>query len=220
MTARARDVNDYEGPRHRKKIGIGTVLLIAGAVVVGLLVLLLTIGAIFYATAEELPITDAERGIVTTASYLAEWSEDLDPSLGVESLNMMRFIDGTVDLEYEYEHPDSDENSFLYISCAVTIDTSATDARITYETEGAGASFGFGLFGVERQDRPDLFSWGRKSDSALLIGEDGAVVGNYFACLKGQRSFRWIVVGLYWDEPGSLREVLEPVLERLEDYEP
>ena len=86
--------------------------------------------------------------------------------------------------------------------------------------EEAVTSIGFRVFGMQRQDRPDLFSWGKRSDCALLIREDGALVGNYFACLKSRRSFRWVVVGLYWDEPGSLREVLDPVLARLEAYEP
>ena len=103
MTLRRRVVHDHEEPRHRKKTSIWLVLLIAGAVVVGLFALVLTVGAIFLATAEELPIADAERGIVTTASYLAEWSPGFDPSLGVETFTKTRFIDGTVDIEYEYD---------------------------------------------------------------------------------------------------------------------
>jgi hypothetical protein len=213
-------MTDYDEPGRRKKTSIWVILLIAVGVVGGLLLLLVTLGVLFYATAEELPVTDAERGIVTTASYLAEWSEDLDPVLGIETVTNKRFLDGSMEVDYEYDHPDSDPDSTLYVSCTVTIENSASDARISYEAERTAASITLGLFGVKSVDRSDLFSWGQRSQSSLLLGEGGAVVGNHFACVTGKKSFQWIVIGIFWDEPGTLREVLEPVLTRVDRYDP
>ena len=101
-----------------------------------------------------------------------------------------------------------------------SIENTASDARISYQAERTAASITLGLFGVKSETRGDLFSWGQKSQASLLVGDDGAIVGNHFACVSGTKSFQWIVIGLFWDEPGTLREVLEPVLARVDRYDP
>jgi len=212
---------EYEEPypHRRKKSKVWIVLLLVIGIPVTLVLGIVTLGVLFYATAKDLPITPADRSVLPTAAYLSDWFEDFDPTAGTETLTKKRFLDRSIDLDYTYEDAD-DADPFVYITCTVTVDTKPSDARITYEAGSAGSSIGLGITGVTRQERNDLFSWGERSRCGILVGELDQPVGNQFICLSGTKTFEWLVVGVYWDDGEALAEVLEPLLSRLATWAP
>ncbi len=63
-----------------------------------------------------------------------------------------------------------------------------------------------------------IFSWPAKSKCSLVVDGEGEMVGNYFTCRTGRKTFEWIVTGIYFDDAESLGALLLPVLERLSGY--
>lgn len=177
----------------------------------GLLVLL---GFLFVWLAKDLPITEQDKQVLVTAAWVAEWNEDWEPDSTLESFEKIRNIDDSYELVYEY---DGEE---IYISCDIGVDDSPSDAKGSYLALIAGHAIGLRIAGVTLRDRRGLLSWGQQSKCALIVNEEGSVVGNYFACRKGKRTFALMLVGLYFDESESLREFLVPLLERLDKYQP
>ena len=216
-------LTEYEDPypNRKKKSKLWLILLLVIGIPVGLILLIVTLGVLFYATAKDLAVTDADRAVVVTAQHRTNWFDGLDPTAGTETWAKKRYLDGSIDVDYSYDlEPESEEGTYVWISCTVTVDKKASDARITYGAGSAGSSIGLGITGVKRRERNDLFSWGEKSKCAILVGEEDTPVGNHFVCLAGTRTFELVVVGLYFDEPGSMAEVLQPILSRLADYRP
>ena len=207
-------------PRRRKKSKVWLIVLLAVGIPLGLVSLFLGLGALFLATAKDLPVTAADREVLLEAGVLAEYVEGFDPSLGTESVGKKRFLDGSHEVEYEYEHPEDDPDHALYVLCTATIEKKGSDARITYAAAVHTMSLGLGFGGLTVEARDDLFSWGDDSKCALLRGEGGAPVGNLFSCRDGTRVFQCTFIGVYFDEVGGLAELLQPILTSLRSYRP
>lgn len=200
-----------DAPRRRSPWRVPLIVL---GVVLGLILLLVGVAVLFALLAKEVPVTDADKAVVLTAHELAAWFEDLTPDPALETWTKTRHIDGTHELEYEYDGDD------LYVSVSIGVDESASDARISYTALTAGVAIGTAFEDAEWRTRNDLMTWGDRSKSALLIVEGDAPAGNLFACQKGKRTILIVFSGVYFDEPGPLRELLEPALERWARYTP
>ena len=91
---------------------------------------------------------------------------------------------------------------------------------MVYTAGGWGSGIGLSLGDLELKDVPDLYRFGSQSRCALVLLEDGTVIGNYFSCLVGKKAFEWMVTGVYFEEQGQLDELLGPVLDALRTYAP
>ena len=87
-----------------------------------------------------------------------------------------------------------------------SVDEDQWGTRVRCDARGSYAAAGFGMkLGVEvdddltQQDRNDLFRWGDQSQCVLLLN-NGKPVGAVF------------------DKPWTLRDLLTPVLQRLDQY--
>lgn len=69
------------------------------------------------------------------------------------------------------------------------------------------------------EENNDLFRWGSTS-RCYLIRSGGFPAGNFFIGLSGKRLYSFLATGVYFDEPGTLREFLGPYLDRYRTYSP
>jgi hypothetical protein len=187
-------------------------LIVAGFIVgfVGLCVLAVLV---FLWLAREEPVTKKDRDVLLTADQFVEWVEDFEVDPSLEKFSKIRNIDRSYELEYEYE-----AESF-YLSCSIGVDRTRSDARQTYAAMIAGTRIGLSLEDMEWRNRPEMMRWGDQSKCALLY-YDEEPAGNVFVCRKGKRTLLVIFSGVWFDDAGSFRELLEPVLEKLEHYSP
>ncbi len=178
------------------------------------------IGFLFVYTAKSVEVTANDRQVILDINDLAEWMEDYSPESQGETYAKHRYIDGSYDVEYEYDRPlDSDAP---YLSCSVTVEMNRSDARASYLSIWTGGKLGISLLGdssVDLVERNDLFAWGDESKMALLT-VDGVPLGNVFITRVGNTIFYLTISGLYFDEPELLDEFLSEKLSRLETYEP
>ena len=179
---------------------------------------LVACGLLFEFLSKEVPVDDEDRRVVLRASHFVDYLEDFEPDPGAETYEKLKYIDGSYDLTYEYEHPDEDEG--IYILCSVTVERNASDAIVSYTALHASSKLGIGLSDVSFEERDDLVSWGDKSNHMLVKLDDGGYVGNYFIARSGKRIIYLWFTGVYFDDGTQLRSLLMPVLNAVQRYDP
>ncbi len=202
-----------ERPARKKRRWIW---IIPGIIVIGILGIV-AIGLFFEMTATDLDVTDADRAAVLDIAELTEWMEGFAPQSSQEVWSKKRYIDGSIELDYEYDEPEN-ENA-PYLSCTVNFDSKPSEAKITYLASWNSMKLGLGLNDARVEERNDLFSWGETSKFGLLMSE-GDPFGNALAAYKGSKSVLIVFSGVYFDDAEALNELLEPTLMSLEAYEP
>lgn len=189
-------------------------LLVIGGIV-AVIGTLVTMAFCFTWLAKEVPVRESDKSVLLRAEDFVPWIEDFEVDPTLETYTKIRNIDKSYELDYTYEADD------LYLYCSIGVDTSESDARISYGALTAGLSIGAAFDSdVEYRERK-LMTWGHQSKCALMHVEGSdAPVGNLFACREGKRTFLVIFGGFHFDDAEMLRELLEPVLERLSRYVP
>ena len=189
------------------------VLGLAGAALLGFLVVVGS-GALFVLTAEEQPLSANDMAALLTIEDVALWMEDFAPDKSLESFSKKKFLDGSYEIDYEFDDP-SDEDA-PFVMCSIAVEPKASDALISYTAMHAGLNIGFGSEeGVKQVERNDLFKWGDSSKFCLLEAE-GAPVGVVFSARKDTRVFLITVSGIYFDDSSDIEELLGKKLRDLE----
>jgi hypothetical protein len=212
-----------ERPRRKPRKGrsvLFTCGIIAGVVFLACGGLGTAIYFVFIHEFEE-PVTATDRGVVITVERLAEFVPNLQPDPSRGKLQKVRHLDGSRELTYEYETEEGAEKA-LFVNHQVGVERSAQDAQYAYGGLGIGTNIGLrlGSTGNVRQvERNDLWRWGDDSKCALLMNGDNKV-GNLFMARKGRRYFSLMIVGVYFEDRQAIQQLLGPMLQRLDSYEP
>lgn len=200
-------------PEPTRKGSRWKVLWIVLAVVLGGLLLLAGLVAFYLLTAKDLPVEDKDRAVLLRAEHLVATVEGytVDPSL--EVFTKQRYFDGSVELDYTYDADD------LYVSCTVTMERKASDAKASYIGQVKGAEIGIRLDDARFETRNDLLRFGDDSTASVMRME-GAVIGNMFACRSGKLTFLAIWSGITFEDHETMDALLRSVLERWRTYVP
>jgi hypothetical protein len=189
------------------------VLGLAGAALLGILVVVGS-GALFVLTAKEQPLSAKDRAALLTIEDVGPWVEGFSPDKSLESFSKKKYLDGSYDIEYEFDDPANEDAP--YVMCSITVEKKISDALISYKAMHAGLNIGFAAEGeVELEERNSLFQWGAASKFSLIMYE-GAPVGMVFSARKDIRVFLISVSGVYSDDPGPIEDLLIDQLRALE----
>ena len=210
------DDYDYDRAAPKKKRKIWLWFLIPALIVLPILAII-GYGALYVLTADTKPATEADRAVVIDGAMIADWTDGFDPQAEFEVFSRLTYLDGTKELEYEYDEELND--SAPWISCTVTYERRRADAVTSYEGAWLGIVGALKLSGepVTCEDRSDLFRWGDRSRFGVLK-HDGDPYGNLFSARKGKLVYFFMITGLYFDDAASIKELLEPVLNRAANY--
>lgn len=203
-------------PRRRRGLPVWGIVLIVGGVLAIPVVAALAfvgLGLALVAAADQLEPTEEDRAALFTIDDFERfedgWDHDFDPEL--ETVTKLRWPDGTLGIEYEYE------DEWVYLYSSIDVERSARDARGTYSTL-ASISRLAGMFedGVRFERREDLFSWGDRSTFLVMLvdGEDG---GYSAVARRGTHVVYAIWSGLVFepDDGGGISALLEPAFARM-----
>ena len=154
----------------------------------------------------------ADESMLVTLERLSEFGLRLPADYAQhEKWGRERVIDGTILIEYEFQHPDGGP-PFVYSS--VELHRSARDACLSF----SAGNLGLRLSSLDPTDRNDLFTYGEKSRFAL-VEHEGKPVGNVFAMCHSRTVMLVMFVGLYFDDAEQWRALIEPALQALEEFE-
>lgn len=157
--------------------------------------------------------------IVTTVRDLAAYYDlEIDRSGKYESASITKYLDGSYELDYEYELLDSNELAPLYYSVNISVERNVGDARNVYGT-GLGAiklvanSFDQGLIEIDSLRLPgDQTYYGLRT-------YEGEPSGMLYVTRMGTRVYTMMISGLYSPDHSLLTELIIPQIEDLSSFE-
>lgn len=205
-------------PSGEKKFPLKTVIIVMA--VLALLSLGTFASLLFLFYSKEVPLDPGDRAILVTAADLAALMDDFTPRRDREKAKKLRYLDGSWELEYEYDDTANDDAPYIY--CVLNVEITRRDARAAY-TLGKLAEKGAMELSSGKtlvvESRNDLFRWGDSSEFAMIQSE-GRPAGNMFYTIKGTKVYSLRVTGVYFDDRESIEELLGPKLKWLESYRP
>ena len=177
--------------------------------------------AAFIATAceKDLPVSAADKDVVLRAADLIPYGYGLEKTEPYESFKRIRYFDGSHELTYEFETPDSEEENALYLNVTVSVEKSVSDARTSHGAGIVGLNIGLKANGVEKREIKNFYSYGDDSQF-FILEKDGHPIGNVFAVREGKRAFLLILSGMYFEDAATFKELIEGRLRKFSAYTP
>jgi len=167
----------------------------------------------------DLPISAADREVVLRAADLIPYGYGLEQTGRYETFKRIRYFDGSHELTYEFQTPDSEEENALYINVVVSVEKSTADALTSHGAEKVGLTIGLKANGVEQREIKDFYKYGDSSSFAILE-KDGHPIGNIFTTRDGKRVFVLTLSGMYFDDAETFKELIEGRLRKFSVYQP
>ncbi len=195
----------------------GSPWLVLGVVVAATLVALVILGGFYIAAMSDrdrVKVTDVDRGALVTAGDLESVIGSFVLSRSSESFTKYRRRDESVELYYEYEHPNL-ADSFRLL-CTIVVKPNRNDARDAFKTLDELARAGWGP-DVSFKPHNDIFSAGDAAEfGTLSINEQTR--GVYLISRRGERVFLFEFQGQRRVGPEQFVEILRAAVDNLESY--
>ncbi|HEX2120135.1 MAG TPA: hypothetical protein VHL59_00705 [Thermoanaerobaculia bacterium] len=186
------------------------VLLIAGAVVGGLVAVAGGIGALIYFGGRGFgvrPPTAEEKKLVVTASMLADRLKT-DPRC--ETVTFKHNFDGSREIEAEYDSETCGAD-FLSFNATAEIAPSLRDARQSFALQIGAFKAGARVGGGALHDAPGLLKGGDQRWAGQLK-HGTTVVGNAFVLRQGRVVHALFIVGIEFDDAEETTALFAPLL--------
>jgi hypothetical protein len=167
----------------------------------------------------DLPVGAAEKAVVLRAGDLIPYGYGLEKTEQYEKFTHIRYFDGSHELTYEYETPESEKEHALYMNVSVSVEKSTADAWSSKGTEEVAMTFGLKANGVEQREIKDFYKYGDTS-SFYILEKDGNPIGNLFTVRDGKRVYVLVLSGMYFKDAAAWKELMEERLRKFSAYEP
>jgi hypothetical protein len=167
----------------------------------------------------DLPISAADKEVVLRAADLAPYGFGLEETERYETFKRIRYFDGSHELTYEFQTPDSEQDDALYINVVISVEKTRSDALTTQGAQKVGLTVGLKSNDIEQREVENFYSYGDSSSFAILE-KDGHPIGNVFSAREGRRVFMLTLSGMYFDDAATFKELIERRLKKFSAYEP
>jgi hypothetical protein len=168
---------------------------------------------------KNLSVREADKEVVLRAADLIPFGYGLEKTEPYETFKRIRYLDGSHELTYEFETPDSETENALYLNVTISVEKSVADAVTSQGAGVVGLNIGLKANGVEKREIKNFYSYGDKS-SFFVLEKDGRPIGNIFAVRNGKRVFLMILSGMYFEDAATFKELIEGRLEKFSAYAP
>lgn len=152
------------------------------------------------------PPTEEQQRLVLNAASLRTYDVTLDAKCN--KLMSRRNLDRTHEIEFEHDC----EGAEVYVSSIAEINPSVREARESFVISVGAYKAGVAIGSGQLQPRDDLLTVGDQHYAGVINNEHGAV-GNVFIIRQGRVLHTLLITGLYFDEPGDVRDLFAPLLE-------
>lgn len=159
-------------------------------------------------------LTDSEKALFVRAGDLVPYGFDFKAISKHESFNKTNNFDGSSELEYEFETPEGEQKSPLYLYESVTSERKLSDALLVEGSGRIGLLAGLKSNGLSEQSIKGAKKYGDSSSLSLLVSS-GTPIGNCFSMRKGKQVYLLFMSGVYIDDPQEWDELIQPKLKSL-----
>ena len=163
------------------------------------------------------PVDEAEKAMVLRAADLVPFGYGLADTRQYESFDKTRYFDGSMDIVYEHETPDSEQDHPLYLNVTITFEKTGTDAIITSGAEKMAFMYALKSNGIVMREIPNFFPFGDSSEFHVLE-KDGKPVGNHFTGRKGARVYTVAMTGMNFEDADEWKELIGDKLDKFLVY--
>jgi hypothetical protein len=182
-----------------------------------LLVALLACGAA--ACGMEQPVSANDKALFLRPADLGRFGFRFENAAVHETFAKTRHFDGTYELSYQFQTPESQQENRLYIYTSVSVERRASDAMISQKAERLGLLVGLKSEGTEEREVAGSFPYGDDVRLALLV-KGGNTIGNTFTVRDQEKTYLLVLSGVYFDNAELFKEVIGPKMRRFADYSP
>jgi hypothetical protein len=186
-------------------------ILVFGAVIGGVLILLLAVAALLtisFTGLSSRDVLEEERHLLISADDLAMHTAIPGSRTLCESYLAKRNVDGSLELEYKYdtdEDPNAEEFLFLKseaeTSSTITLAKQSFADRITAYKMGASV-----VAGRKLEENRELFLLGEENFAAIVT-QDGSAVGNIVVTRKGATVHSLILYGVHFNDRKTIESL-------------
>jgi hypothetical protein len=167
----------------------------------------------------ELPIRDNEKSLFVRAGDLTDYGlESADARY--EKFTKTKLFDGSVQVEYEYEVPETAAGDHVFLYSCVTIEHKKADAIASQGVEQAGIAVGLLGTDVSLKEVEGFYAYGDSARFYEITNKEGAKVGNYFTTREGAKVYSLIIAGFYTEDREIWVEMIGDKLKRFSAYTP
>lgn len=166
-----------------------------------------------------LPVEAQEKALVLRASDLAPFGYGLEKTEQFETFSKTRFFDGSREINYEFQTPETEADNPLYMNVTLTFEKKQSDALVSHGVERTAVAAGMRVAGIKSRKIDEFYAYG-DSSTFYVLEMDGKPVGNMFLTRDGKKIYLIIMSGFYFDDPGAWKELVEEKLRRFSAYEP
>lgn len=167
----------------------------------------------------KLTVLESDKTIFLRAQDLVDYGYQFSDIEKYESFSKAKAIDGSYDVEYEFETPDAEKNNPLFLYVVVSVGKKKRDAQISQGGEKIALLYSLKAQGIEEEEIPDFYRYG-DSSSFYVLKKEGKPIGNYFTVREGAKTYSVIISGRYFDDPQVWKEIMEPKLKQFSLYKP
>ena len=156
--------------------------------------------------------------IIDSAEMMSYFEDlTLDTTGNSESAMILKYFDGSTDLEYEYDQGEDPSYDALYYAITVTTEKSTRSAREAFGLTKSGLVAGTKLFGGNTHEVEDIDLPGEQNYYATLHNEYGQF-GFIFVTRSGKIIYSFILSGIFTEDHYTLNEVVLPNIQNLHNF--
>lgn len=181
--------------------------------------LLILLSLLFVQCQRSMPVGPADKTLLLQATDLVPYGYGFQHIAKHETFKKTRDFDGTVEVEYEFETPDSEHEHALYLNVVITVSRKTNDARVSQGAENIGIMTGLKLQGMVHEEKAGFYTYG-DSSRFFILKKDGKSVGNYFSAREGAKTYTILLAGMYIEDASIWKELVEPKLQAFSRYKP
>ena len=159
-----------------------------------------------------IPVDEREKTMLLRAADLVPFGYGLADTRKYETFNKTRYFDGSMDIVYEHETPETEQEHPLYLNVTVTFERKASDAIVSAGAERMAFKYALKAKGVEMREVPNFYAFGDSSDFHM-IERDGKPFGNHFSVRQGARVYTVVMTGIYFDDVDEWKSLIGKKLE-------
>jgi hypothetical protein len=171
------------------------------------------------ACGSEQPVSEEDKAIFLRAGDFARFGYRYENVEAYESFSKTRHFDGSHELTYHFDTPDSEEDRPLHIFITVSVERREVDAQLAQKAQRVGLLIGFKSEGAEERELAESLPYGDEARLALLVKGDNPI-GNTFALRDKEKTYLLVMSGLYFDDPELFKAMIGPKVQRFGAYSP
>ena len=164
-------------------------------------------------------IRESDRPLLVTLDEMEDYGFKLKHLADRQVFRRSRYLDGSLEIEYEFETPEN-AAEVLYVSATAGFERTVSDAVQSYRLSKGGIGIGAQLGDATIKEREGFYKWGDESFFANILGKNGRPAGHIFTTRLGKKTYLFMIAGLYFEERSDWEEFIAPKLQYLEKYDP